>query len=239
MKKLKTIKLKDLRNDEVQGFCEKVIRVMEETGTLEEIALISDLKKAHEAFIAAVTKDGISFGDAIQKADSLADQAWSCINTLLKVNMLHFKDEIREAASTIYTAFAAYDNPTNLPYIEEYARMARIINALEAQPAELLERAMIADWFEELKRRCDDFNKCMDAKQDAKASKVIGAAAAARDDIYNAWSDFVEVFNASLVLSKPPTLAQIRDSINTLIDERNQALKTRRTSSKKAADAQA
>lgn len=234
MKKLKSITLKNLRNEELQGFCASILKIIDENGNENDKVLVAALRSGHEALITAVSKDGVTYSESIQNADTLADQAWSCINNQLKINMMHYKEDVREAATEVYAAFSAYDNPTNLPYIEEYARMELIINALDEQPKDHLGLVMIDGWLEELKKRCDEFHKCMDAKQDAKAAKETGAGLAARKAIYDAWSSFAETFNATLVLHPDDAHEKMCDSLNTVIDERNQALKTRRTLKSKA-----
>jgi len=225
MKKIKAINVRTMTLSELSGFGREILELSETSLLVTEQVILEDYRSAFNALNAALTACGEKFGQAIFDADHEADQAYSYVNSILQINATHFKTERVEAAKACLEVFARYDNPTRLPYSQEYGILHNLLADMEALPASTLQLAQIDEWLSELRRRYEVVVGLMADKVQAKAQAECGAVKAARSSFEDSYHTFVDKVYAMSLLHNDANHTSLIDQINALIDDKRAAKK--------------
>ncbi len=201
----------------------------------EEQPLVKPFAEAVAAFKAELDQTNNLYGHQIKTADRFVDQGWFAMHSLLKSNVLHYDPEIRAAALKVDEVFHSFECPTRLPHKKAYGIYDRIISALRELPRDLLEKAGLAGWVEELDRRVKAFLALQQAKLNDKNDSPAASSIKARALVIARYSELVLQLNARLVLMPSTTLEDAAGEWNLYIDHLRSLAKAAATRKKKAA----
>lgn len=229
MKKIKPFALNFFTNHALASFCAEVESHICTDLPPEEKMLGENFSSHLKTFKELLAASQETFNDAILTADRETDAAWSAIDTLLRLNIRHFDCGIREAAQKVINIFETTDNPTRLPYAEEYARLESLLAKLSEIPEDTLKRAMVSDWIDELRRRVNAFHALRKAKTQARSEIETGATKTARNNLILVYRNLVDTINARIIIDSPVPFKTLAQHINTLIDTNRTALKMRKS----------
>ena len=231
MGKIKTISISRLRNDEWLGFLTHILNRLNDTPVFLGSHQAQVFKESVEQYKRQMASENIVSGQTVIDADHAADQAWSCLNAQLKVALLHPNEAHREAAERLYKHLKKYGNPTQLPYDEEYAKLQKLLDNLEAPECEAdLKLTHADDWVKALRERYDNFMKVYQRRIESAAAISPGAIKIARMDTENCYKGFVEYLDALLVLMPNEDVEKFAAELNTQIDIKKTVLKQRTAS---------
>lgn len=128
MKKIESIDLTRLRNDEDFGFQQQVLAEAEKLTQETDKQMVATYKAAVDEFDAALkAAQGSALTASLTEADRLADEAWSGLNATVKAQLTHPLDDNRAAAEETWALLKKYGNPTSLPYNEEYGALYNLL----------------------------------------------------------------------------------------------------------------
>ncbi len=236
MGKVKKFSITRLRNDEWLGFLTHILNRLQGTHAFLCSPQAQAFKESVEQYKRQMTAESIASGQAVIDADRAADQAWSCLNALLKVALLHPDEAHRAAAERLYKHLKKYGNPTQLAYDEEYAKLQKLLDNLEAPECEAdLKLTHADDWVKALRERYDNFMKTYQRRIETAAATNPGATKMARVETENRYKSFVDYLEALLVIMPNEEIEKFVAELNTQIDIKKTAFK-QRTSSEPVAE---
>ena len=213
MKMIQALNLSKLNHDEVLAFSDKICGLMDkvssETAKKSSIALhdaVSNFGKILEQ-----SPDLISL--EIQAADTSVDQAWRGMNAELENHLDHPNADIRSASATVYEIWKRYDDPTELPYEDEYKTLKTLIAIVGKIPADVMKTAGVDEWFDALKERNDEFMSMWGEKTVTDSQRLANQVKKSRADLEASYADFVSFMDG---WSK---YAEIDEKFNDIDDE--------------------
>ena len=186
-KKILRLRLDDLRDDELLRLFRGVESVIDKTFGEASPELGTDFQARLNDFDAALAQMDDSRLEALREADAASDKIWLGLFYELMAGMKSPNEERREAAMEVNRTFARISNPTDLPYTEEYLRIRQLMQMLDVLPAELLKKARVDDWLEEMHRRYEHFMAVHDAYEQATTGKDYDAVKEARKSVVSSY----------------------------------------------------
>ncbi len=152
MKRIQSLTLSSFSADALIAFCAEVEK--HARAYLQE-DVYRDFGKAFVEMRMKCAEAAESQAAKIDAADAAADLAWNAIYAQLRINIAHYAADVQDAAFRVLSAFSKVNDPTRLPYGEEYAQLNRLLGLLDEVPAETRRLAMVDGWIEELRKRVE------------------------------------------------------------------------------------
>lgn len=209
MKMIQAINLSKLNHDEVLAFSRKVCDVMNNCDSDTAKKASKTLTDAADDFDKVLEESPELISLEIQAKDTAVDQSWRGMNAELELRLDHPNENVRRASATIYEVWKRYNDPTELPYEEEYKSIKAIIALISKIPADVMKTAGVDEWFESLKANHDSFMALWGEKTVTDSQRLanqVKKARAAMESAYNelalfvdGWSKYAEIdekFNA-------------------------------------------
>lgn len=230
------ISIAKFRNEEVLGFCQEIANRIADAKAIAE----SDAGKAFSEQILAYSGEldvlrEINYKQ-ISDADDAVDVAIIGLRAHLQALLAYPRDDIREAARTIWNAIAPYGSPVRLPYNEEYAIVGRMLDTLEAMDAGLLSITLMDAWVEALRKRYDAFMALRKDFHNERAEQPVGRVKATRQTLADSWKNLVTYINGLAIVQPTPELNALVDGLNAIIQAKKTSLKLRKSVKKSAAE---
>ena len=189
---------------------------------------ISEITKQLDTALPGGKEEAKSFLDAAEKFDSAwdrtkddelialdaaADMAWVDFNAFL-IGVVNYPDSsISRAAAEVKDTFDEFEDPTELPYEQEYKILADLIAKLDAISAAIRKESLCQPFIDQLKTRCDAFNKLFRERKLAGTEGDFIRAKEARAEVNREYSQFME----KLYRTPSTTYGDITNSLNDLI----------------------
>lgn len=215
-----------------QGFFMTVKQILLNVyGEAPEIA--KDLMNAISAFETVMFKEDQQTA-LVANADREADECWSALNALLKAMLISKNAMRREAAERINAVFSKYENPTRLPYNQEYAILQNLLSDLAGCDMKDLEACYLIEPIESLQDACNNFQTVVASTAESKAQIVIGENKEKRTALLDTWRKFVKRCNALAEWQNDPKLNDFIDQINVVIAQNNATYAAEKTRKAKA-----
>ena len=186
-KKILRMRLDDFRDDELLRLFRGIENVIDKTFGDSSPELGTDFQARLNDFDNALVQMDDSRLDELREADAAADKIWLGLFYELMAGMKSPNDERREAAMEVNRTFARISNPTDLPYAEEYLRLNQLMQMMDVLPAELLKKAHVDDWLEEMHRRYEHFMAVHDAYEQATTGKDYDVVKEARKSVISSY----------------------------------------------------
>lgn len=172
--------------------------------------------------------------NALIAADAAADMAWKDFDAFLNGIVNYPVAKISAAAAEVKFIFDQFDDPTDLPYVEEYAVLEKLLSALEAISADVRKDSMVDPLIEQLKQRWTEFTDLFKMYEKTDELQKFVAIKEAKAKVTKEYKDLVDSYNASLQLQTSEALEefalQVNDIISKPISRANVKARTRKLS---------
>ena len=234
---VKLISIMNFRNEEVLGFCQEIAARIADVSDVAE----SDAGKAFCEQILSYSGEldvlrEVNYKHIID-ADAAVDSAILALRAHLQALLVYPRDDIREAARTIWNAIEPYGSPVRLPYNEEYAVVGRMLDTLEAIDMGLQSKTLVDAWIASLRKHYDAFMALRKDFHNERAEQPVGRIKATRQTLSDAWKTLVNYINGLAMIHPSAELNTLIDVLNTIIQAKKAAIKTRKRTKKTAAEA--
>ena len=234
---VKSISIDRFRNEELLGFCQEIGNRIADVKDVSE----SDAGKAFCEQILSYSGEldvlrEVNYKD-ISEADAAVDSAVLGLRAHLQALLVYPRDDIREAARTIWNAVEPYGSPVRLPYNEEYAIVGRMLDTLEAIDTGMQSLTLVDAWITSLRKHYDAFMALRKDFHNERAEQPVGRIKATRQTLSDAWKTLVSYINGLAMIHPNAELNALIDVLNTIIQAKKAALKTRESAKKTAAEA--
>ena len=126
--------------------------------------------------------------EEIAEADNLADDEWRALDLQISASLTqNHNAKQRDAADRVFSVFSKIEDPTDLPYKEEYAQLAFLLESLDKLPKAVLEDAHVIENIKGLKQRVKEFNALYSDKIKTSNEAEITLLRQTRINLDNAW----------------------------------------------------
>lgn len=234
---VKTISIVNFRNEEVLGFCQEI------ANRIADVKVVADSEpgKAFRDQIMSYSGEldvlrEVSYRQ-VSDADAAVDATIIGLRAHLQALLVYPREDIREAARTIWNAIEPYGSPIRLPYNEEYAIVGRMLDTLEATTPELLSMTLVDAWVESLRSHYDAFMALRKDFHNERAEQPVGRIKATRQTLSDAWKALVSYINGLAIIQPSSELNALVEVLNTIIHTKKSALKTRKCAKKSTDEA--
>lgn len=197
--------------------------------TADELIPFQDFIDMAEKYEALRGSDKESFGTRIREADERADKAWSAIRTQLELNVTHYDIEVKRAAEQVQTIFNTIQNPTHLSYDEEYIELKKLVTKLLSLDSNVLEKAWVLGWINELNQRVNEFESLRQEQKDAKDNIELGLMKKTREQLTTSYQELIETINVLLRLKHSSGLETFATQLEQFNDEERAKEKSQAT----------
>ena len=236
MKMIQPLNLGKFNHEEVLEFSRKICHTLE--GLHSETA-----KKGSKPFADAVDAFAKKLEDSpelvsleVQANDADVDAAWRGMNAELENHLEHPNPKVRSAAATVYEVWSKYEDPTELPYEEEYNRIKSQILVISKIPANVMKDAGVDEWFEALKDRHSIFMSLWGEKTATDSQRLANQVKTARASVETSYAEFVAFMDGWSKYAEidekfneiDDEVAQVVEHINAIVQEYNDTLVERR-----------
>lgn len=233
---VKPITIANLRNEELLGFCQEIANRIADVKAIAE----SDAGKALSEQILSYSGELDVLREVNYKhicdADAAVDATVIGLRAHLQALLVYPRDDIREAARTIWNAIEPYGSPVRLPYNEEYAIVGRMLDTLEAVDPGLLSQTLMDAWVIALREHYDAFMALRKDFHNERAELPVGRIKATRQTLSDAWKTLVNYINGLAMVQPTAELNALIDVLNAIIQSKKTVLKTRKNAKKTAGE---
>lgn len=224
---LKTLKLKNLRNEEHYKFNLDFENLVTQftPETLGIQTLYPAYQTASIAEKAALNVvQGSALTDELFDVDSSRDSLFSGLSGTIKSAINHFDHEKKAAANRLKLLLDTYGNLTIKPYDQETAAIIKLVDELEGSYAADVAKLEITGWINELKSQNQIFDNLKNtryAEHAAKPQQSLKQARLATDKAYRA---IVKRLNALIEVNGEEAYADFVMEVNQRIENYNNVL---------------
>lgn len=256
MKKVLTIYLSRLRNEEDFGFHRLVVSEIprltgegseEEGGSgfpeVQDLSRslstilqerINTYKAAYEKFDEALKDETqVPAAALVSKADELRDEASRKLRNYAKLMTEHPVAEKAAIAQEVVDILNKYDDPTTLPQTEESGVLHNIMQDIEKLGSEKREKIHIDEWSGHLQDTMDAYDKAVAQRAEEESGRTVGIVKAARQETDEAYRTLISGVNAFTEIEGDAEYAAFIDALNSHIKHLKTTLKQRDSQSAK------
>ena len=241
--KMKSVKPRNLRNDEHFQFMTAIINAIKKFGadTLKILSLFTSfmaLYAQEDEALKKIKKSAIT--DEIQDADKYRDEIFRGLTNTAKAALVHFRTEVREAAKKIKIVLDTYGNIAQKPINEQTSATYNLLQDLKGKYAQDANIAGLNEWVEELEAANIIVDKLIMDRYEEGAEKTDLVLRKVRMEIDEVYKKIVNGINALTDLDGEEQYIDFIKLYNQIADKYNDilALRTGRTKSKKNSDGQ-
>ena len=203
-----------LSHEELLAFANSLNHLLSFATNANVKALAAKLQAATVDFEAAVQSTPDLLALEIQAKDTAVDEAWRGLNTELENNLDHPNERKRDASSQVYDIWAEFGDPTDLPFDEEYATLAKIIEALDNVPADILMLAAVDEWFEALRERYRSFIAIWGEEGRSDAQRLARQLKETRSALESAYDELVQWANCCFAYEEDSWFQKFDTALN-------------------------
>ncbi|MBO5753654.1 MAG: hypothetical protein J6S69_08210 [Proteobacteria bacterium] len=219
MNKIQSFELSSFQIHELAAYCAEVEGFAVQNLVQDYAELYADFSKALIQLRMQWANAAETLANSIDEADTAADQAWNAIYAQLKINLNHYRKDVREAAQETMKVFNLVNNPTRLPYNEEYEQLEILIHHLDQISIETRRLAMVDGWIKELQSRVAIFKELQSANAQDDCEFETGATKKARLTLVDAYHHVIDKINAMTDTNSDPNLQTFIQKMNEFISD--------------------
>lgn len=219
MNKIQSFELSSFQIHELAAYCAEVEGFAVQNLAQDYAELYADFSKALIQLRMQWANAAETLANSIDEADTAADQAWNAIYAQLKINLNHYRKDVREAAQETMKVFNLVNNPTRLPYNEEYEQLEILIHHLDQISIETRRLAMVDGWIKELQSRIAIFKELQSANAQDDCEFETGATKKARLTLVDAYHHVIDKINAMTDTNSDPNLQTFIQKMNEFISD--------------------
>ena len=157
MAKVVYVRIDVLKVDDCISLFSKTAEIAEECFGFAGGEFACDFIRKYGDFRQALSGESTATFKAMYSADIATDEVWRGLNDEIRAGQRHPNPARREANNVVSEVFGHYEDPTQLPYSEEYGRLRQLIEELEALPESTLKAAVVDEWVVALRSRYEAF----------------------------------------------------------------------------------
>ena len=210
MAKINTVDINALMDDDLTSLLNQIVDNISKTKVSSNadslLAAVSEYKDAHES-----VKD-----NELVEADTAADFAWRHLDAFLCGAIYH--PVLKDAAEKVKFVFDAFDDPTELPYEDEYKILADLLSDLDAIAADVKKAAMVDPLIEELRARCDKFIALYKTYADTQKARDFARNKQAERILHKELNEMLDNVNANLRVNPTAELESFASNVQSIID---------------------
>lgn len=236
MKMIQPLNLGKFNHEEILNFSRRICDALDGVSSDTAKKGARSFKDAVDAFDKKLEESPELISLEVQANDANVDQAWRGMNAELENHLEHPNEKVRNAAATVYEVWSKYEDPTELPYEEEYNRLKSLILVISKIPAEVMKDAGVDEWFESLKERHDLFMSLWGEKTATDSQRLANQVKQSRAALETSYAEFVSFMDGWSKYAEldekfneiDGEVASVVDKINVIVAEYNDMLVERR-----------
>ncbi len=228
MSKILEFSITQLRNEELLGFSREQwakIEKLEPIRTGEKAVVFEQKLKAYRNELDA--ENELQYKD-LTAADAVVCSLIRHFKDHVQIMMIYPDAEASDAAKQVWKAIDQYDQLPKKSFTDQYAVIERMLDQLEAQPAERMQKAQVALWVPEIRKAVDQFMQKQSDYDNAKAEMPMGRIKAARQALIEAWRDMVEFINSYYIILPNPDVERLINQMNSRIQRAKNSMRQHR-----------
>jgi hypothetical protein len=201
---------------DVSGLINKFNQIM--LKIIDLFGVFNGCIEKEDSYFKIVRKSNLS--DMKKESDKNRDSVLVGIKHLIKAGIRHFDKDIREAAQRLKTVFDTYDKPVpiiRMRYDEETTAINDLIQELNNQYADDVQKVKLTTWIEELQIKNNEFENLAKTHQLELSGKSLFRFVDLRKETDKAYQEMVTFINALVLIDKETSYDQFVDELNTLI----------------------
>lgn len=218
MGKVVALGLNKFNLSELMEICTHVELIVQNGLSKSELPIMASYQDRLQTFSAAVKGKADILGAALVELDAKVDMAHEAIGLILKANVMHYDIRIAEIATEVQNVYLEVDNPTQLPYEQEYPAILRLLTLFETVPTKDLALAGIAGWVVELRQRYQAFMDKLNTQEQFKDTKQASMVKSSRLGLIAAYKELIEQLNALYILQPSSEHGALLDALNTYFE---------------------
>ncbi len=224
MERIEALTFGHVQNERLSKYMWQIVQILTAEKQYEPQAA-EQLDAAWQAFRARIRFKATPYGATLKQIDKKTDRIWRGMRAQVKLSANHPCEAIREAAAPILTIFNALPNPTALAYDLQYGALDSMLTKLQALGPDVLRRALLLEWTEEMRANVDAFMAVQNERNVAKAQVVTGETKRCRDALVATYQQIVERLNAIAILMPDEAHARINARIQQAVTDFKMSLK--------------
>lgn len=217
MKKVTPVRVDVLKNEDCLTFFGKVAQIAEECLGADCSVIAGEFIQRYIEFKQAVSGESLNTFKILYDADIATDEIWRGLNDEIRAGQRHPNPARREANNVVAEVFGHYEDPTQLPYSEEYSQIHELLDELEHLPQSTLRAAVVDEWIIELRARYEAFMNASKMHMVETTFGEIGSIKRARVAASNAYRMLAERISALASMPTRKTCATFVDDLNAYI----------------------
>ena len=196
MKLLQNLDFGHIGQHKAIEFADRIVAILEvfdiKTGAATNFKAASGNFKA---VMGMVSVAGTS--EEIAEADNLADDEWRALDLQISASLTqNHNPKQRDAADRVFATFSTIEDPTDLPYKDEYAALDFLLESLDKLPKGILEDAHVKENVEGLRRRVKEFRALYSDKVKTNSEEEITLLRQTRINLDSAWKKLAMFMDA-------------------------------------------
>ena len=218
MKKVLPVRIDIMKSDDCITLFSQVEQIAVTCFGTADNDVTREFVNQYKEFRQAMSGENSASFKTMYTADIATDEIWRGLNDEIRAGQRHPNPARREATNVVAEVFGRYEDPTMLPYVEEYNRIRLLIEELETLPESTLKAAVVDEWLAALRSRYDLF---MDAARDHMLESSFGEMGSikkARVSAVDAYKALVDRVSALSDLPNRSDCQQFIDMLNQYIE---------------------
>ena len=213
MAKVAYIRIDTLKVDDCINLFSKVAEIAEKCFGFSGGDFACDFIRKYSDFRQALAGETTATFKSMSSADIATDEIWRGLNDEIRAGQRHPNPARREANNVVAEVFGHYEDPTQLPYSEEYGRLRQLIEELEALPESTLKAAVVDEWVVALRSRYEAF---MEASRTHMLEASFGDIGGIKKERVSASNAYRNLVDRACALSDMPEREDCRQFVEEL-----------------------
>jgi hypothetical protein len=153
----------------------------------------------------------------IADEDSYRDELWRGMVDTNKAAMLHYDDEVRQAAKTNKIVFDTYGNLAPLSLDDESSSITNVLQDMRGKYADSVVKVGLTGWADALETSNNNVKRLMRERYSESADKTDIVLREARQKVDAAYNAVVERINAAIIIEGEEKYRDFVTAINVVI----------------------
>lgn len=214
MKKVIPVRVDYMKNDDCLALFQQVVKIAEQCFGSANHEITKEFVARFDEFKQALSDDNSTAFKAMYAADIATDEIWRGLNDEIRAGQRHPNPGRREATNVVAEIFGHYEDPTQLPYAEEYARIRQLIQELETLPESTLKAAVVDEWLSALRQRYEVFMEASREHMLESSFGDIGSVKKSRLAANNAYRQLMERISVLAEMPEREDCRKFADLLN-------------------------
>ena len=227
MEKVIALGLNKVNLSDLQEICTNVEKIAQKGLSKSEIHLLAPFQDRLQTFCAAIKGNSDLISAALAELDVKVDTAYEAIGLILRANVMHYDIRIAEISAEVQNIFNEIEDPTALPYDQEYPAILRLLTLFDSLPTKDLALSGVAGWIAELRQRYQAFMVKLNELEQMKEAKHASVVKSSRLALIAAYKDLIDQLNALYMFQPSPEHEAILTALHAYFETKRTQAKTK------------